>query len=161
MSLRGFVKIFRPVLVRRFLVLLMCVWTFRVYSQDSLEIGSEQEDPQPCFPPNEYTPHPGDPPFGVHVQTTAKFNNKTYLIGIQYCEDGTFEFVGSDQRDVSLEGVFIGTGQWWWQRSKSCTQINTLETKIETSPAQCKEPGHWFGDHKVPVMPHTSPLGSK
>jgi hypothetical protein len=143
------------------LVFAMCLWAFNVYSRDLLDVDPEQEEPQPCFPPDEYVSHPGDPPFGVHVQTTAKFNNKTYLIGIQYCEDGTLEFVGSDQRDVSLEGVFIGTGQWWWQRSKSCTQIDKVDTKIEIPPIQCKEPGHWFGNHNVPVISRISPLRSK
>jgi len=60
-------------------------------------------------------------------------------------------FVGSDPRTVSLDTTFYRTGRWWWEGSKSCTQIDASETDTEIPTARCKEAGHWLGDHKVMV----------
>jgi hypothetical protein len=145
-------------LARFFLALAMCAWAFHAYPQEPTNVDPEQGDPQDCVPPSTYTPHPGDPPFGVHVQTTARIKNKRYLLGVEYCEDGTFEFSGSNQGTVSLEGNLYGTGQWWWQDGKSCTQLDESDTGTEILPGECKEPGHWLGDHKVPVRSGTPPV---
>jgi hypothetical protein len=131
--------------------LAMCIWAVDACAQHSEYAGPEQEDAQPCRPPDTYAAHPGDPPFGVYVQTTVLYKKKRYLLGIQYCEDGTFEFNGHDQGAVSLSGTFYGTGQWWWEGNRSCTQIDDVTPNVELPSGECKEAGHWFAEHKVPV----------
>ena len=68
----------KSMLVRIFATLAICVVALPTYSQQSKAVDPEQAD-QPCMPPDTYTAHPGDPPFGVHVQTTAKDKNKNYV----------------------------------------------------------------------------------
>jgi hypothetical protein len=134
-----------------FLTLEICVLTFPAYPQSLSSFDYEKADSYSCVPPSTYMIHPGDPPFGKYVKTTACYLNKNYLFGILYCQDGTFEFVGSDQSTISLEGTIYRTGKWWWQDGKSCTEIDAADTDTEILPARCKEPGHWLGNHKVPV----------
>ncbi len=133
------------------LTLAVCVLAFPAYPQNPSSFDYEKADSYSCTPPNTYTAHPGDPPFGVYVRTIVRHLDKKYLLGIFYCADGTFEFVGGDQSTVSLKGTIYRTGQWWWQDGRSCTQIDADVTGTEVLPGQCKEPGHWLGDHKVPV----------
>lgn len=142
----------KSMFARCFLALAICTLTSPAYPQDSKHITVPRVDEQSCVPPPTYTPHPGDPPFGVHVQTTARDKNKRYILGVEYCEDGTFEFAESDQGVVSLKGTSYGTGSWWWQDGKSCTQIDAAGTDTKALPAECKEAGHWLGDHTVPVL---------
>ena len=142
-------------LARFFFVIALCTMAFAANSEESRFPDFETTDSQSCMPPDTYTPHSGDPPFGIYVQATARFKERNNLLGILYCEDGTFEFNGSDQGTVSLEGNLYGTGQWWWQDGKSCTQLDDADTGTEILPGGCKEPGHWLGDHKVPVRSNT------
>jgi hypothetical protein len=151
----------KPVIACILIALAICVCTSHTYAQVSKNIDPAQDDPQPCFPPDQYTPRPGDPPFGAHVQTTAKVNNKEYLLGIEYCEDGTFEFVGSSPGAISLTGIIYQTGQWWWDGSKSCTQLDANDTDQETPPIECKEAGHWLGEHKISVLTSVAPVRKK
>jgi hypothetical protein len=133
------------------LILAICVSARPAYSNGSENIEIEKADSYSCTPPSTYVPGPGDPPFGKYVQTTMRYLNKRYLLGIFYCQDGTFEFVGSEQGTVSLQGTIYRTGQWWWQDGYSCTQVDAADTDTEALPGQCKEAGHWLGDHKVSV----------
>jgi hypothetical protein len=134
-----------------FLTIAICVLAFPAYPQSSGSFDYEKADSYSCVPPSTYMPHPGDPPFGKYVQTTARYLNKDYLFGILYCQDGTFEFIGSDQSTISLEGTIYRTGSWWWQDDKSCTEIDAADTDTGILSARCKEPGHWLGNHKVSV----------
>ena len=140
-----------PVLARFMSVLAICAWACTAYAQNPESPDAEQNDPQPCMPSDAFVSRPGDPPFGAYVQTTALYKNKRYLLGVQYCEDGTFEFTGHEQGTVSLEGAFFGTGQWWWEGKKSCTEIDQVAPSTELPSRECKQAGHWFGDHEVPV----------
>ena len=147
--------------VRFIAALAICTWAVNAYPQNSEYYDFSQGDPQPCMPPGTYVAHPGDPPFGVYVQTTVLHKKKRYLLGIQYCEDGTFEFNGHDQGTVSLSGTFYGTGQWWWEADRSCTQIDNITPNVELPSGECKEAGHWFADHKVPVPSSASSTRQK
>jgi hypothetical protein len=147
--------------VRFIVALAICAWAANAYSQNSEYSDPEQDIPQPCMPPDTYVAHPGDPPFGVYVQTTVSYKKKTYLLGVQYCEDGTFEFNGHDQGPVSLNGTFYGTGQWWWEGDRSCTQIDDVTPNAELPQGECKEAGHWFGDQKTPASPGASSTRQK
>ena len=138
-------------LARFLFAITLCAAAISVYSEEAKFSDFEQADSQSCIPPDDYTAHPGDPPFGVYVQATARFSSRNNLLGILYCEDGTFEFVGSDPRTVSLDTTIYRTGRWWWEGSKSCTQIDASETDTEIPTARCKEARHWLGDHKVMV----------
>jgi hypothetical protein len=148
---RSKLMICRLFLTLVFLTLAICALAFPAYPQRPDHSGPEQDDPQPCMPPSTYVSHPGDPPFGVHVQTTIKYRNKEYILGVEYCEDGTFEFSASEPSAVSLQGTIYGTGRWWWEARKSCTEFDATAEGIEIPSAQCKEAGHWLGNHKVPV----------
>src|SRR4051794_947234 len=141
------------------LAFVLCVWTIHAYSQSSKNTDPQQEDAQPCFPPDQYISHSGDPPLGVHVQTTEQRKNKQYLLGTLYCEDGTFESSSSPQGSVSLWKMVFRTGRWWWEGNKSCTQLDAIDTDTEMPPVECKEAGHWLGDQKV--LPPRSILTSR
>ena len=148
-------------LARFLFAITFCAAAISVHSEEAKFSDFEQADSQSCIPPDDYTPHPGDPPFGVYVQATARFSNRSNLLGILYCEDGTFEFVGSDPRAVSLDTTFYRTGRWWWEGSKSCTQIDASEADTEIPTARYREAGHWLGDHKVVIPRHSSQVVSR
>jgi len=145
-------------LARFFFVISLCAMAFAANSEESGFPDFEQTDSQSCMPPDTYTPHSGDPPFGIYVQATARFKERNNLLGILYCEDGTFEFVANNPGIVSLDTTFYRTGQWWWEGSKSCTQINPIPADTEVPPARCKEAGHWLGNHKVVVPRNVSKI---
>src|SRR4051794_9702741 len=130
-------------------MLVLCTWISHAYSQSLESSDPKQEELESCFPPDEYISHPGDPPFGVYVQTTERHKSKNYLLGVLYCEDGTFEVSSSPQGTVSLSGTIFRTGRWWWEPNKSCTQLDPIGTETEIPPVNCKEAGHWLGDQKV------------
>ena len=79
-------------LARFLFAIALCAAATSVYSEEAKFSDFEQADSQSCIPPDDYTAHPGDPPFGVYVQATARFSSRNNLLGILYCEDGTFEF---------------------------------------------------------------------
>jgi hypothetical protein len=143
-------------LTRLLFTVALCSTAFSICSEEAKFSDFEQADSQSCIPPETYISHSGDPPFGVHVRAIARFANRKNLLGILYCEDGTFEFVGSDPRAVSLNTTFYRTGRWWWEGSKSCTQVDATETDTEIPTTRCKEAGHWLGDHKVVVPRNVS-----
>jgi hypothetical protein len=142
-------------LARFFFAIAFCRVAFSTRSEEARFADFERADSQSCIPPPEYIPHSGDPPFGVYVRAMARFESRNNLLGILYCEDGTFEFVASDPGIVSLDTTVYRTGRWWWEGSKSCTQIDAADSDVEVPPARCKGEGHWLGDHKV-VIPRNA-----
>src|SRR4051794_35891945 len=67
--------------IRFMLTVVICAWTVNAYAKNSQYSDPEQDDPQPCMPPGTYVARPGDPPFGVYVQTTVLYKQKRYLLG--------------------------------------------------------------------------------